>query len=115
MVNSAPFQAVSRDPGLVQRNLDALLELESQCHLQNSRASAGTGLPKITFLQSSIWIVEIQTVEGVEEFRPELIVNVLVCASGLQESQIRIEKPRPAQRILVYRLKWSALIEVHDC
>ncbi|HEY6852321.1 MAG TPA: hypothetical protein VI320_39690 [Terracidiphilus sp.] len=73
-------------------------------------------LPKITLLQSSIWIVEIQIVEGVEEFRPELIVNALVYASSLQESQIRIiEKPRPEQRILVDPLKWPALIQWPAC
>jgi hypothetical protein len=70
-------------------------------------------LPKITLLQSSIWIVEIQI--GVEEFGPELIVNALVYASSLQESQIRIEKPRPGQRILVDPLKWPALIQGPGC
>lgn len=91
------------------------LALEPQCQLQNSRASAEAGLPKINFLQSIISIVEIQIVEGVENFRTKLITNAWVSASGSQENQIRIEKPRSAPRILICQWRWSAFIEEPGC
>lgn len=69
--------------------------LESQCQLQNLRASAVAGLPKIAFLQSIISIVEIQIVEGLENFRPKLITNAQILLPVSKKTKSVLKRPGP--------------------
>jgi hypothetical protein len=64
--------------------VEDLLEVEFQRHLENSRVSGRADLSKIAILKPSIGIPEIDIVERVVEFCPELIPDAFARLSSLQ-------------------------------